>query len=427
MSFKSKFFATICAASFLTGINAQEKAAEPDPAAADDRLAVEEAPKPMNWADELNEKIWGTFDGQIRLGYEFVDDDKAEKNAYSLGVRLRLGYKTEEFFGNQIYIEGHVFTDFLDDYNDKDGQNPNRAVIADPEGSRIHQLYDDITLIPDTTIRIGRQEIIVNDSRFLGNVDWRQNGQSFDAITIKNTSIENLTFFFGYIDEVETITLDNVETDGLFFGNIHYKINEDHNVAVYSYLNDSENDAKDTATYGVRANSGKKSKFHYDVSYSYQTDYADYDDTSESDMFMAEVGGKVKEVKLLGGYHRISGQDGKDRAFDTLYSTGHKFNGWADQFLSTNGGGLTNGLEDYYIGAVTKVAGVKVAIFGHSFHTTDNNTFDGHYGDELDLLIAKKFTDELTGLIKFAYFKQGDSDAPTEDKTMLAVRLDYKF
>ena len=157
-----------------------------------------------------------------------------------------------------------------------------------------------------------------------------------------------------------------------------------------------------------------------------QSDGGDNPVSYDASYYLAEVNGKSGNFFGSIGYEVLGSDDG-NKAFSTPFATLHKFNGWADQFLSTNGGGLTNGLEDYYIGAVTKVAGVKVAIFGHSFHTTDNNTFDGHYGDELDLLNAKKFTDELTGLIKFAYFKQGDSDAPTEDKTMLAVRLDYKF
>jgi hypothetical protein len=52
--------------------------------------------------------------------------------------------------------------------------DPTRDVIADPQTSELNQLWVSYTGIPDTEIKGGRQRIIFDDSRFIGNVGWRQ-------------------------------------------------------------------------------------------------------------------------------------------------------------------------------------------------------------------------------------------------------------
>jgi len=137
---------------------------------------------------------------------------------------------------------------------------------------------------------------------------------------------------------------------------------------------------------------------------------------------------KAGNWKLGGGTNIISGQDGNDRPFDTLFSTAHKWNGWADQFLATNGGNLINGLQDVFVQAGTTFSGVKFLAVAHWFDTTDTNTYDGRYGTELDFLFAKTFSKNLSGLMKFAFFNADSAmDNPTVDETVVWVRLNYHF
>ena len=47
--------------------------------------------------------------------------------------------------------------------------------------------------LPGTTVTLGRQRIVLDDHRFVGNVGWRQNEQTFDAIRVVNKSVPHLT------------------------------------------------------------------------------------------------------------------------------------------------------------------------------------------------------------------------------------------
>ena len=83
-------------------------------------------------------------------------------------------------------IQPQFTTNFVEDYRWPGGGDADYDVIADPDDTRIHQGYFDLKFIPDTVIRAGIQEILLDDVRFFGNVGWRQGAQSFTAITATN-------------------------------------------------------------------------------------------------------------------------------------------------------------------------------------------------------------------------------------------------
>ena len=137
---------------------------------------------------------------------------------------------------------------------------------------------------------------------------------------------------------------------------------------------------------------------------------------------------KVGDWTVGAGANVISGQDGEDRAFDTLFSTAHKYNGWADQFLATNGGNLVNGLQDFYVQAGTAFKGVKFLAVYHLYETTDENTYDGDYGSELDFQFTKSFNKNVSGLLKFAIYSADDAlDNPTVDEKVVWARVNIRF
>jgi len=380
----------------------------------------------------------GIPDVDVITGFEYKHRDDNTSPGQQFSVRTRVGYRTDTLFNTAAYVQLHNVSNVMEQYsftrNGKTYGNLGRDVIADPDGSRFQQAYLDFTWVPDTLIRIGRQDIILDDARLMGDIDWRLNGQSFDAVSITNTSLQDITLYAAYVQKVNTIFLDSLDLDGFYLFNAAYSGIKNHTISLHTYLLDTEStadSARDSATYGFRI-AGNTAPFNYYLDYSHQSDFADGKDHS-ANMLNLYVAGKINDMFTLGaGYSYISGQDGSDRPFDTLFSTAHKFNGFADQFLGTNGGNLRDGLHDYYVQATTQAFGAKLVLAYHYFDTTEDDFFDGTYGDEFNALLIKPLADNLNFIVKYANFMQDDSSSngyvnPTRDTEILSVRLRFKY
>ena len=81
-----------------------------------------------------------------------------------------------------------------------------RPVIADPPITEINQVYLDWKPLDSLPLRGGRQEIIIDNARFIGNVGWRQNHQTFDGATAHFTGVKNLDLGYAYIARQRTVT-----------------------------------------------------------------------------------------------------------------------------------------------------------------------------------------------------------------------------
>jgi hypothetical protein len=100
-------------------------------------------------------------------------------------------------------------------------------------------------------------------------------------------------------------------------------------------------------------------------------------------------------------------------------ATLHKFNGWADLFLTTPAGGL----EDVYAG-VTKVFpkfhGLVANVTWHDFHSDTGHL---HYGEEWDASLGLKLG-KVSILTKFADYTAKGFGADTRK---FWLEADYAF
>src|SRR5438045_585973 len=66
-----------------------------------------------------------------------------------------------------------------------------RTTTADNNGFLLHEAWAEIGLTDSTikskniTLKIGRQELVYDDQRLLGNLDWLQQGRRHDAAVLK--------------------------------------------------------------------------------------------------------------------------------------------------------------------------------------------------------------------------------------------------
>lgn len=326
-------------------------------------------------------------DGDVTLNFrlrgEQVDNDATPDKADLTSLRTRLTYKSAAYKG----FSGLIEMDDVTHISDFEGE------ILDPEGTEVNQAYVAYTYT-DTTVKYGRQRILLDNQRFVGGVGFRQNEQTYDGITVVNKSLPDTTLFFAHIDNVNRIFgEDDARGDNendTYLLNAKYAGLEFGTITGYAYLIDNEDVVKfSTDTYGLRF-AGKTGAFGYALEYATQSDAADNPASYDADYILAEGSFKVADITLKAGYELL-GADGTDGQFITPLATLHKFQGWNDKFLGGGSGNITGGIEDTYASASTVVAGIKLSVVYHSLDSDDSKAsgYDS-LGSEVGFVVAKK-------------------------------------
>ncbi len=161
------------------------------------------AAEPASLADAFAR---GKFSLNARLRYEGVRQS-ALRDAEALTLRTRLGFATAPWQGLKALVEAeHVIAADGDRYSQA-GLNPaaaGRAVVADPETNEINQVFLAYTA-QKTTATLGRQRLVLDNARFLGDVGWRQNMQTFDALVVQSAAFPATTLTYAYLDQINRV------------------------------------------------------------------------------------------------------------------------------------------------------------------------------------------------------------------------------
>jgi len=356
----------------------------------------------------------GTGSVSLRYRYEVVDQADFTENAEASTVRTRVGYKTGELSGLTGYVE---FEDVRvvgsERFNSTANGLAQYPLVVDVESTELNQGFLSYKAGAETTLKAGRQRITLDNHRFIGNVGWRQNEQTFDAVMVNNKSLAETEVKYAYLSNVNTIKALNADIKGQLL-NVSYSGLSAGKLTGYGYLLDYENSTKDTQTLGVRFSGKQKAgdvKVLYTAEFATQSDYADAPSTVDADYTLLEGGVAVGGVTAKLGYEVLGG-DGV-YGFATPLATGHAFNGWADKFLSTP----ATGLQDTYLSVMSKVAGVKLLGVYHDY-SADEGSAD--YGSEINLLAAKKLSKHYSVGVKYASYDAGTVSVDTDKLWMWA-------
>lgn len=367
-------------------------------------------------ADSLTEALTGgKVSADFRARYEGVDQDNALKNANAMTARLRLGYQTGEYKAFSAFVEAEHLTALGGEkYNSTTNGKAAYSVVADPEFTELNQAYLSYSGLADTVLKYGRQRLVLDNHRFIGNVGWRQNEQTYDAFTVVNRSLAQTTVTAGYIYNVNRVFSDespvgNFRMNSPIF-NVKYDGWRAGTLVGYGYLLDFDNlPANSTRTFGLRFAGGTPLggdlKALYTLEYASQSDYRGNPADFDLDYYLAEGGIDTGRFTAKLGYELLSGNGSK--AFQTPLATLHAMNGWADQFLVTP----ADGLQDAYISASTDVAGVKLSGIYHDFRADKGNA---RYGTEWDLVATKAIGEHYSIGAKFAAYRAKDFSVDTD-------------
>ena len=328
----------------------------------------------------------GKFTLGLRYRYEFVDQDGIDDRAHASTLRTAVGYDSRPFHGFSAGFEVEDVTAIGNDrlYNNAGAPGlgngvTDRPTVADPEITEFNQVHLAFEGPRGTRIRGGRIEYVLDNQRFIGNVGWRQNHQSFDAATLASDALENWHFAYAYLDRQHTVSgADNPMASHLVHVAFDSRLGK---AAAYGYLLDFESAAlhgNSSSTYGLRLDgTAGVSRFTvlYLGEYARQSDHADNPRQFGLDYVHAVLGAKWSSWALRGGYEMLRG-DGTS-AFQMPLGTNHQFNGFADKFLTTP----SDGLRDFYGRLSWDWKTASVFVDYHVFEADEGNE---SYGDELD-------------------------------------------
>jgi len=364
----------------------------------------------------------GKLSANFNLRYEGVEQDNAAKDADAFTLRTRLNYTTGVFNGFSAAVELENSTAIVDDYKDAIGHGDDFSVIADPDHTELDQAYIAYKG-GKLSGKIGRQVITMDNHRFVGHVGWRQDRQTFDALTLGYQLSEETKVSYAYLTKRNRIFSDKKDVDSKdHLLNISHKLSTG-KLTGYAYLlEEDKTGGAEINTFGIRY-AGASKLGGNKVTYSAEFARQDNDTADKSaNYFAVEAGTKVASINVKAGYELL-GSDNGEYGFATPLATLHKFNGWADQFLGTP----AQGLQDIYVSVGGKLAGGSWKIVAHDFSADDSSATVDDLGSEIDAVYAKAINKTFKAGVKYAAYNAGDAGAGKVDTDKVWVWLEAKF
>lgn len=339
---------------------------------------------------------------EYRNGYRVLRTPDSDP-AFFVSQRARLGIKYQsdiyriKIAGQDIRTWGGV------------GQ------LQDEANLNIHEAWAEVNLAETLGLKLGRQELVYDDSRLLGNVNWTQPARSHDALKLKFRDAANgfnVDIGAAYNQEAEQLLGNNYSID-------NYKM------MLYLWANKAWDGFHISAlalTDGFQNGNGS-----VDYRYTFGT-YLAYsvnrwnmtgsfyqqngDDRLRrginARMFAIKASHDLQPFRISTGYDYLSGGDAEDanpvrHTFSTLYATNHKFYGTMDYFLNIPADTRGGGLQDLHAKARYQAsASMALDLTYHHFLLANKVRSPGNtdllkkdLGSEFDLSVSLQFSDEV--------------------------------
>jgi hypothetical protein len=343
-----------------------------------------------------------------RVRYEGVDQAEFADSAAALTSRLRAGFRTAPLRNTSLLAEAVWVEALDDDYNSTTNGQTAYPVVPDPaDFVAINRFALTNESLPGTTLTLGRQRIVHDDARFVGNVIWRQHEQTFDGLRAQLRPGKALTADVTYATQVNRVFGPDSPIGkwegGMLLANVSRAFNWGRLSAIGYSLDLDDAAAMSSTTLGLKLTGSKpigKVAATYTAAFARQEDaHANPADFAVS-YSLLEGGVKLKKVGVAVG-REVLGSNGSN-AFSTPLATLHAFQGWADKFLATPAAGIVDEYlkVTYSLGARGPLKNLSAVGF---FHRFDADAARSKYGDELDVSLIAEVA-RMTFTLKYASY-----------------------
>jgi len=295
----------------------------------------------------------------------------------------------------------------------------------------IHEAWGEFHLTDFLALKLGRQEVDLDDARIFGNVDWAQQGRSHDLALIKLGRSRKSAIHIGVAyNQAQEQVINNAyygpsNYKTLQFGWLHHewdKLNLSflflNNGIQYSDTINNTEPVLYSQTFGGHVNY-MAGNFKFQGTAYGQTGTDRNNKEVHGYLLSGNVRHSLSDSKFgsLIGFEILSGTDEKDftnpgyssnESFTPFYGTNHKFNGHMDYFYV---GSHNNnvGLVDLIAGLAWNLDRLTFLLTMHKFATSAKlmdpadaaKTMKKNLGFELDFSLGYRHNEALS--IKFGY------------------------
>jgi hypothetical protein len=249
----------------------------------------------------------------------------------------------------------------------------------------------------DTTLVLGRQLL---DTPMLGSFDWLLAQSSFEAATLVNKSVNNLTLVASYVQKIRANNAGDNFSDDLDGDNFALG-------AAYS-------DAFSASVWYYNIDAAKYTQVYVDAGYDFgvakvegQYIATDYDTNPDATAYGLKISGKIANINLYAAYNAIQDANTGMIEVDSLYTS--SWNTWASTVY--NG----EDVDAFKVGISTTFAGISAEL----------SYADYDQGNETDLVLGYDVTDCIN--VGAVYTNTTPNVANADDVNALELFATYKF
>ena len=364
----------------------------------------------------------------LRLRQEHVEAAGFAAHADASTMRLRAGLRlsTERGWNGLLEAEGIAASGA---YNNGANGRTARPQVIDPPGIELNQAWLGWKGARGGAT-LGRQRLLFDNQRWIGNSGWRQNEQTFDALALDVAPRKDIALRYAFLDRVHRVNGDDaIEprnreralSSHLF--NAAWKHGKQQ-LTGYGYLHEDRDVATaSSATWGLRwsgSHAMPATTLGWTLEAARQRDHADNPQRFSHAYWLVEPSIAARGITARAGWEHLGGNG--VHALQSPLATLHAFNGWADVFLVTPAAGL----EDHYIGLGGSLgherAGARTA-WQLAWHDYRADHGGAHYGREWNASLNLPLAKGLSGMLKLADYRAAGF---ARDTRKLWLQVEYK-
>ena len=364
----------------------------------------------------------------LRLRQEHVDDAGFARHADATTLRLRAGLRMSNARGWSGLLEAEGIA-ASGAYNSGANGRAAYPTVIDPPGVELNQAWLGWKGARGGAT-LGRQRLLFDNQRWIGNVGWRQNEQTFDALALDVAPRKDLALRYAFLDRVHRINGDDaIEPRNRERALSSHLLNAawkhgKQQLSGYGYLHEDRDVAtSSSATWGLRWTGSRPLRaatLGWALDVARQRDHANNPRRFSHAYWLVEPSIAARGITARVGWEHLGG-DGT-HALQAPLATLHAFNGWADKFLVTP----QSGLEDRYLGLAGSVgrerAGTRPA-WQVAWHDYRADRGGARYGREWNASLTLPLAKGLGATFKLADYRAAGF---ARDTRKLWLQVEYK-